>query len=152
MLAAATEWNALAAAQRSPFLTVEWLSAWWESFGDGEPEVVTVRNGEELRAAALLGRSGPRLTAPANDHTGDWDVLAADDEARSAVWDAVAGIGAPVLALPAMYEATAERLAREVLQPAGYRVVAERGPESPYLTLPASYDDLLAAKSRNFRS
>jgi CelD/BcsL family acetyltransferase involved in cellulose biosynthesis len=51
-----------------------------------------------------------------------------------------------------MHEAAAERLAREVLRPAGYRVVAEHGPESPYLSLPATYDELLASKSGNFRS
>jgi CelD/BcsL family acetyltransferase involved in cellulose biosynthesis len=149
--AAAPEWNALAEAQRSPFLTVEWLEAWWEAFGHGEPEVVTVGNGD-LRAAAFLARDGTRLTAPANDHSGDWDVLAADEDARNAVWDRVAALGAPVLALPAMHEPAAERLAREVLRPRGYRVVAEVGPESPFLELPASYDELLAAKSRNFRS
>src|SRR4051794_19115129 len=152
MRAAAPEWNALAAAQRSPFLTVEWLSAWWDSFGDGEPEVLTLREDGALRAAALLGRSGTRLAAPANDHSGDWDVLAADEDARDRLWGRVARDGGPVLALPAMPEPAAERLTREVLRPAGYRVVAERGPESPYLELPGSYEDLLAAKSRNFRS
>ena len=152
MRAAAPEWNALAAAQRSPFLTVEWLTAWWESFGDGEPDVLTVREDGTLRAAAFLGRDGTRLTAPANDHSGDWDALAADEDARKGVWEQVARMGIPVLVLPAMHEAAAERLAREVLQPAGYRVVAERGPESPYLELPASYDELLASKSGNFRS
>ena len=152
MRAAAPEWNALAATQRSPFLTVEWLTAWWDSFGDGEPEVLTIRENGTLRAAALLGRDGTRLTAPANDHSGDWDALAADDDARSRVWEQVARLGMPKLALPAMHEAVAERLARQVLRPAGYRVVAERGPESPYLDLPGTYDDLLASKSRNFRS
>src|SRR4051812_7712608 len=151
MRAAAPEWNALAAAQRSPFLTVEWLSAWWESFGEGRPEVVTIRDGG-LRAGAFLGRSGSGLLAPANDHSGDWDALAADEEARNAVWKVVAGMGAPVLTLPAMHEAAAERVAREILRPAGYRVVAERGPASPFLELPATYDELLAGKSGNFRS
>ena len=151
MRAAAPEWNALAAAQRSPFLTVEWLSAWWESFGDGQPEVVTIRNGS-LRAAAFLGRDGTRLVAPANDHSGDWDALAADDAAREHIWEEVARSEASALVLPAMHEAAAERAAREILRPAGYRVVLERGPESPYLDLPGSYDELLASKSRNFRS
>jgi len=151
MRAAAPDWNALAAARRSPFLTVEWLSTWWEAFGEGEPEVFTIANGE-LRAAALLARNGARLTAPANDHSGDWDALAADDDARQAVWGRVTGAGAPALVLPAMHEAAADRVAREALRPAGYRVVAEHGPDSPYLDLPATYDELLAAKSRNFRS
>jgi CelD/BcsL family acetyltransferase involved in cellulose biosynthesis len=151
MRAAAPDWNALAAAQRSPFLTVEWLSAWWDAFGDGEPEVLTIANGE-LRAAAFLARDGMRLTAPANDHSGDWDALAADDDARDAVWRRVADMGVPELVLPGMHETAAERLASEILRPAGYRVVAEPGPDSPYLELPATYDDLLAGKSRNFRS
>jgi CelD/BcsL family acetyltransferase involved in cellulose biosynthesis len=130
---------------------VEWLSAWWDAFGDGEPAVFTIETGE-LRAAALLARNGTRLTAPANDHSGDWDALAADDDAREAVWRRVAGIEAPALVLPAMHEAVADRVARQVLRPAGYRVVAEHGPDSPYLELPGTYDELLAAKSRNFRS
>src|SRR5437764_10913890 len=155
MLAAASEWNALAEAQRSPFLTVEWLEAWWEAFGEGDPVVVTVRDedgGGPLRGGALLGRTASRLAAPANDHTGDWDCVAATDEDRTRVWEAVARERAPVLVLAAMHEAHAERLAREVLCGAGYRLLAELGPESPFLELPATYEELLEAKSRNFRS
>src|SRR5947208_1473289 len=78
MRAAAAEWNALAAAQRSPFLTVEWLTAWWESFGHGEPAVLTVRDDGTLRAAALLEREGElvfRTTRGGADLDRDLDAM-----------------------------------------------------------------------------
>jgi CelD/BcsL family acetyltransferase involved in cellulose biosynthesis len=152
MRAAARDWSALAEAQRSPFLTVEWLAEWWEAFGEGEPQVVTIKDGDTLRAGALLARSRSGLGGTANDHSGDWDCVAAGPDERTQFWEALAAESAPVLVLPVLHAAQAERIAREVLAPAGYRFVAERGPASPYLELPASYDELLAGKSRNFRS
>jgi CelD/BcsL family acetyltransferase involved in cellulose biosynthesis len=48
-------WNDLVrrSAQNVPFLTHEWLSAWWDAFGgEARPQVVTVRRGAELVGAA----------------------------------------------------------------------------------------------------
>jgi CelD/BcsL family acetyltransferase involved in cellulose biosynthesis len=68
------------------------------------------------------------------------------------MWEAIAGERLPLLVLPLLHAARAEEVAREMLPAAGYRLVAERGPASPYLDLPGTYDELLASKSRNFRS
>src|SRR3712207_4617175 len=88
----APEWNALAARAASPFTTVEWLTSWWEAFGEGEPEILLERDANgRLRAGASCMRSGRRLTALSNVHSGDWDVVAADEAAHAAMWGAIAG-------------------------------------------------------------
>src|SRR5687767_2236371 len=96
------EWTALAPEEPTPFLTHEWLTAWWNAFGSGELLCPVVRDpdGRLLGAACLSPARFSGLCAPANDHSGDWDVVAGGDEARAAVWEAVAGLGAARLALP----------------------------------------------------
>ena len=90
------EWRELAPEAPSPFLTHEWLTAWWAAFGDGELVCTAIRDGEgRLRAAACLARTRfGGLAAPANDHSGDWDVVADGEQSRAAAWRAIADLGA----------------------------------------------------------
>lgn len=148
------EWNALAPEEPTPFLTHEWLTAWCEAFGGGEPVCPVVRDGDgRLRGAACLLRTRfGGFSAPANDHTGDWDVVAADDEARAAVWQAIGELGGARLTLSALRVGSRSAgLARAALGDR-YRLLAIPGPRSPYLELPDDYDGLLAGVSRNLRS
>ena len=55
------EWNTLAVRSGDPFLTHEWLSAWWGAFGRGKPVwVLSLDNGGSVEAGATLYRDGPR--------------------------------------------------------------------------------------------
>jgi CelD/BcsL family acetyltransferase involved in cellulose biosynthesis len=78
--ALADPWDALADGGGTPFMRHGWLQAWWNAFGaGGELRVCTVWEGDELRAALPLQRSGRGgLTALANVHTPDFRPLAAD--------------------------------------------------------------------------
>lgn len=155
LIAVASEWNALAVRSRSPFCTAEWLSAWWRAFGRGELVCLTLRDrGGPLRAGAVLMRTPHgRLEAAANDHSGSWDVVAADAAARAELWRALLAIGARQIVLRALpAEPTAGASAAELLAGAGYRVVDEPGPFSPFLGLPERFENLLAQRSANLRS
>jgi CelD/BcsL family acetyltransferase involved in cellulose biosynthesis len=153
-LADAGDWNALAAATGSPFLTVEWLTAWWRAFGSGRFTGLVLRDGHgSLRAGACCRRlRGGRLAAAANAHTGDWDVVATDPQARRALWQALAGLGAGAVHLPGIRSRASLDEADQELRAGGYSTARATGVRSPYLELPATWDELLASLSRNHRS
>ncbi len=88
------EWNRLALTSGSPFLTHDWLWAWWTAFGEGEPACVLVRDATGALEAAALCRPRPGvLRSATNPESGDWDVLAAYDSARRRAWNEIAGLG-----------------------------------------------------------
>jgi CelD/BcsL family acetyltransferase involved in cellulose biosynthesis len=153
-LAGAEGWNVLAGSAGSPFLTVEWLTAWWRAFGSGRFTCLALRDGRgALRAGACCRRlAGGRLAAAANAHTGDWDVVAADPQARRALWQALAGLGAGAVHLPGIRSRASLDEADQELRASGYSTVRAAGIRSPYLELPASWEELLASVSRNHRS
>jgi CelD/BcsL family acetyltransferase involved in cellulose biosynthesis len=147
-------WNVLAGSAGSPFLTAEWLAAWWSAFGGGRLTCLLLRDDRgSLRAGACCRRlAGGRLAAAANEHTGDWDVVAADDQARRALWRAVAGLGAGAVDLAAIRSRASLDQAGQELRAAGYSTVEVTGVRSPFLELPGTWDALLASVSRNLRS
>jgi CelD/BcsL family acetyltransferase involved in cellulose biosynthesis len=153
-LAGAEGWNVLAGSAGSPFLTVEWLTAWWRAFGSGRFTCLALRDGRgALRAGACCRRlAGGRLAAAANAHTGDWDVVAADPQARRTLWQALAGLGAGAVHLPGIRSRASLDEADQELRASGYSTVRAAGIRSPYLELPASWEELLASVSRNHRS
>jgi CelD/BcsL family acetyltransferase involved in cellulose biosynthesis len=153
-LAHAGDWNALAAVTGSPFLTVEWLTAWWRAFGSGRFTCLVLRDARgSLRAGACCRRlRGDRLAAAANAHTGDWDVVATDPQARRALWQALAGLGAGAVHLAGIRSRASLDEADQELRNGGYSTARATGVRSPYLELPATWEELLASLSRNHRS
>jgi CelD/BcsL family acetyltransferase involved in cellulose biosynthesis len=98
-LALESVWNKLL--QRSgighPFMTHEWISIWWECFGDAAtPYIVTVVSGADiiaiaplmLSSARLYGCPIRRLQAMVNVYTERFDLLLGDhpEEASEAIW------------------------------------------------------------------
>ena len=153
-LAGVHDWNLLAGAAGSPFLTVEWLTAWWRAFGSGRFTCLVLRDSRgSLRAGACCRRlAGGRLVATANAHAGDWDVVATDPQARRALWQALAGLGAGAVHLAGIRSRASLEEADSELRARGYRTVQATGVRSPYLELPATWEELLASLSRNHRS
>ncbi len=150
----AADWDELARAEGSPFLTHAWLSAWWSGFGEGEPIWLLLEDADgSLRAGAFLHRSGGRLAAAANVHSGDWNAVAVDQRARAELWAALAELGANRVqlgGLPELAEGTAslaEALARN-----GYSVARVPGPFCPWLDLPGSWEELIGGVSASLRS
>jgi CelD/BcsL family acetyltransferase involved in cellulose biosynthesis len=148
------DWNLLAELAGSPFLTAEWLTAWWGAFGSGRLTWLLLRDRHgSLRAGACCRRlTGGRLAAAANEHTGDWDAVATDEQAREALWRVVAGLGAGAVDLAAIRSRPSRQQAARALSAAGYRTVEVTGVRSPYLELPGTWEELLASVSRNLRS
>jgi CelD/BcsL family acetyltransferase involved in cellulose biosynthesis len=152
--ALAEQWDELALAAGSPFLTHAWLRAWWSAFGTGEPRwTVLLDERGTLLAGALLRRSGTRVSSAANVHSGDWDAVARDERSRAELWRTIAGTSAnrvQVQGLPQASDGTAAL--REALARAGFRVAEVPGPFCPWLDLPETYDELLAGVSASLRS
>ena len=86
------EWDALCdRTQASIFLRPGWFSSWWDAFGSGSPEVLTVRSGGELVGVMPLLRSRGALTSQTNWHSPTFRPVAADAEAEKGLIDAALG-------------------------------------------------------------
>jgi len=77
------EWDDLAVRARAgPFLRPWWFRSWWQSFGTGEPRIVTVRRGGRLAALLPLhANGGHRLHSMTNTHSCHFGTLAEDVDA-----------------------------------------------------------------------
>ena len=143
-------WDQLALRTPSPFLMRAWLDSWWGARGRGERVIASlVAEGELLAAASLAQSRIGTLTATADEHSGDWEVVAVDDRARSTLLGQLASLDHTVLSLGPMRSSA---LAHGAFARAGRRTRELEGPRSPYLELPGSFDELLAARSANLRS
>jgi CelD/BcsL family acetyltransferase involved in cellulose biosynthesis len=150
----ADEWNTLALAPASPFLTVDWLLSWWTAYGAGEPATLVLRDDRgRLVAGAFCRRRRHRLESCANLQSGDWDAVARDERARRALWVSLAEL-APARVRFGQMIATADAttIASDELVKAGFRVFRQGGPRSPYLPLPGTWAELAQSVSRNLRS
>jgi CelD/BcsL family acetyltransferase involved in cellulose biosynthesis len=147
----APEWDGLAVAAGNVFLTTAWLSAWWRSYGRGALVVVVVRGSTgKLLAGVPVARSARTVwTSPTNWESGGWGVAAADETARRLAWRALADLAPGRLRLQFLIDDAAS--AAEEFAAAGYRTVTTTGVRSPYLALPATYEELLSTVSRNLR-
>jgi CelD/BcsL family acetyltransferase involved in cellulose biosynthesis len=100
------EWDALAAESGldHPFLTHDWVSAWWEAFGAGrELQILVVRDAGRAVAIAPLMRGRTRfcglpltsLETIGNDHTprNGFLVLPGRDDAWQALWETLSRRG-----------------------------------------------------------
>jgi CelD/BcsL family acetyltransferase involved in cellulose biosynthesis len=149
LLAVANEWDRLALTVGSPFCTVEWLTAWWGAFGKGTFTCLLLRDNDgTLRAGACCQRlSGGRLRAAANVYTEDWDVVAANEEARAELWRGLAGLGARYVQFVALRDPRNVDVACSALRDAGYSVVKSTATQCPYLELPGTWEQLLSSVS-----
>jgi CelD/BcsL family acetyltransferase involved in cellulose biosynthesis len=149
------EWNRLATLAGSPFLTHEWISAWWEALGEGQLLCALLRGPDgSLRGGACcrLSRTGELTSLTDSAYSYGWNVVAEDDAARRNVWDAIARFGARRVHLSLLPDRPdGAGAACEGLVRGGYRVVGRRAEVSPYLLLPGSWDELLGSISKNLR-
>ena len=68
-------WNRLALKTTNPFLTHEWVSSWWRSFGGEETMASTLSgDGGELVGAAALTGPAPVAGGAMNAYSAMWDV------------------------------------------------------------------------------
>lgn len=149
------QWDALVG-DRGPFLTSAWLAAWWRAFAPDDGLAVVLMDGDRLLAGGCFRRpgDGPAIASATNDHSGDWDIVAADADAALRLWEELlAACGPRRLRLDAVPgERGWREAARGAMAAAGFGLVEEEQPASPWTELPGSLEELLAARSRNLRS
>jgi CelD/BcsL family acetyltransferase involved in cellulose biosynthesis len=162
------EWNEVVerAGLAHPFLRHEWLSTWWECFGEGRQlHIVIVRADAQIiaiapllsEAVSLCGIPVRQLRLMFNDHTPRADVIVAEpgDRAYRAIWNALVDTGDrwDVLLLGQL---PGDSKTREVFT----RLAGEDGravgvwpsSDSPYLELAGTWESYFGSLSGKFRS
>lgn len=146
-------WNRLAYDDGDlPFLTHEWLTAWWNAFGNGSPEICTAWRGEDLTGALPLSRRRRTLHGWSGA-TGSpaFRPLARSDADLIALVDAVAAADWSTLslrALPVAHPAT--HLFYERLR-ASSRFTHDRAEYVPMIETDGTLEDYRAGMSQNTR-
>jgi CelD/BcsL family acetyltransferase involved in cellulose biosynthesis len=153
----ADEWERLAdAVGAAPFLRPAWTRAWWEAFGGGRMEIVTLRDPRDGSLAALVPlrrRLGRRLSA-SNWHTPQFGMVAADPDAAATLATALFERRPFELSL-GFVDASSPELAlyRAAAAAAGYRVLERTLERSPYVTTTGTWEAFTRERlSRNRRS
>ncbi|HXV04506.1 MAG TPA: GNAT family N-acetyltransferase [Solirubrobacterales bacterium] len=151
--AVAPQWERLRRTGSGPFLTADWLASWWRAYApDDELALVLAADDGTLLAGGCFLDGGRRIEAAVNAHSNDWGAVARDGEAESCFWSELAALGSRSLVLGPFPSGEAEAAVRGALSRYGYRLVEEALEPSPWAALPGSFEELLAARSRNLRS
>jgi len=158
------EWNALVSRTTDQaFYRHEFLSNWLDHFARGSLYVVILRDDHGgLTAALPLMRSWShlrgvpvrQLRSTANIHSGRYDMIADNPAlaapvlfrhlAQNCAWDMLLLTDVPRQGAAGWLYAAASAM--------GYPTGKWTGTESPYLCLPATWDDLSATLSRRFKA
>ncbi len=153
--AVANQWAALCLPDDSPFVTHQWLRAWWSAYPHSNPAALLLhgRDGRLRAGAVLRGDTRRRLHAATNEYSDGWDVVAQDGGARGEIWEAIAGLDTRKITLPGISAASpSASTAVRVLADRGFKVAVSPWQSSPRLMLPPDWRTLLESVSRNLRS
>jgi CelD/BcsL family acetyltransferase involved in cellulose biosynthesis len=156
--AIAEEWERLAeTTNAAPFLRPAWTRAWWEAFGGGRLEILTLRDhdrGDALVALIpLYQRLGRRLSA-SNWHTPQFGMVAAGHDAAAELAATLFERRPFELSL-GFIDASSPELAlyRDAASAAGYQVLERTLERSPYVTVTGTWETFARERlSRNRRS
>ena len=150
----AEEWEELADRTGAcPFARPGWFAAWWRAFGAGRLAILTLRRADRLAGLLPLHRPAWRapafkteplplsarpgtLRATANWHLPRYEPLAEDEAVLAELARALLADRGPLVSL-AMLDPAQPALAecRRAAQAAGYRVLPQRLPPSPYVDI-----------------
>ena len=88
----ADEWDELVGRARAvPFVRPGWIARWWDVFGEGALQILTLRRGGRLVGVLPLCGDGGWLRSPTNDQTPEFGLVAEDaaaaDELAAAALD-----------------------------------------------------------------
>jgi CelD/BcsL family acetyltransferase involved in cellulose biosynthesis len=148
------DWTALARSlHATPFLEPGWLRAWWRAFGDGVPAVFTARRNGRLVGVVPLRANKRTLMSASNWHSASSGLLALDEEAASALADALVAERAATVRISFL---DATRPGASALVEAAKRKrklshsrIVER---PPYAVLDGTWEEYFAARSKNLRA
>lgn len=145
------DWDRLARAEATPFLSSAWLSAWMEECAPRTECVVIRGKSGPILAGACLRPVPFGWASTSDDETGWWGTVGSDVNACLMLWDALASLPGVRLELEPMAPGAANT-ARAALEGAGFRVHLQGLTRGPRLVLPSSGEELLASRSRGLRS
>jgi CelD/BcsL family acetyltransferase involved in cellulose biosynthesis len=138
----ADEWDELASRARAvPFVRPGWIAAWWDEFGDGALEILTLRRGERLAGVLPLYGDHAWLRSPTNDQTPEFGFVAEDAEAADELAAAALDRAGRRLTL-SFVDASGWELAalRGRAEAGGYRVLARPVVRPPYLVVDGDWE------------
>ena len=160
-------WNALLAkaAENTPFLTHEWITAWWRAFGSGlSMYVITAWQDDELVAVAplaytkqqMVGATRSVVTFMANEYSNrtNFIVSHAPHAALEAILDHLLTSAPPWDLLqvePVDEDSPVTQAFLRILADRSQAFGIEDSLRSPYLRLPATWAALKAGLSPSFR-
>jgi CelD/BcsL family acetyltransferase involved in cellulose biosynthesis len=144
------EWEELAdRVGASPFVRPGWISAWWEAFGSGSLPVFVLRRDGRLGGVLPMMRHRGTLLSPTNWHTPGFGVVAEDDAARLALFEAIVGEGPRRVDLSFLADAADVQCLRRAAE--RYRLVERVVIRSPYVPVESDWDSYWRGLSRNLR-
>jgi CelD/BcsL family acetyltransferase involved in cellulose biosynthesis len=144
------EWEELAErVGASPFVRPGWVSAWWEAFGSGSLAVFALRRDGRLASVLPLVRHRGALRSPTNWHTPGFGVVAEDDAAKLALFEAVVAEGPRRVDLSFLGDAADVQCLRQAA--AHHRLVERVVIRSPYVPVESDWDSYWRGLSRNLR-
>jgi CelD/BcsL family acetyltransferase involved in cellulose biosynthesis len=147
----ADEWDELVGRARAvPFVRPGWIAAWWNEFGHGALDILTLRR--EGRVAGVFPLYGERgsLRSPTNDQTPQFGFVAEDAAAAGELVAAALDRASRRLTLSFVDASGLEVAAlRDHARARGYRVLARPVVRPPYLTVDgdwAAFEERLAGR------
>lgn len=150
----AEEWDALAElVGSSPFLRSGWVSAWWTAFGGGRLEIAVLREGDQIVALVPLRRVGGTLSATANWHTPEADLLATSStNARQLVDNILASRPRRLALVFADLSSPGLAVCREAAEAAGFLTVIHIRERSPFVDITGRFDEFESHLGRSLRT
>lgn len=147
----ADEWDELAGRSRAvPFVRPGWIAAWWEVFGRGGLQILTLRHDGCLAGVVPLHGDQGWLRSPTNGQTPQFSLVAEDGAAANELAGAVFDRAGRRLTL-SFLDASGWDVAalRDHAQVRGYRVLARPVVRPPYLVVDGdwqAFQDRLAGR------
>jgi CelD/BcsL family acetyltransferase involved in cellulose biosynthesis len=132
------DWAALCArVGATPWHSPSWYRAWWESFGRGSLEIVTVRDEGRLTGLVPMERLGKEIRAAANSQSPDFGIVAEDEAAAQMLATALFSGGRRVNLFPLLSNNPASLALYDAANAAGFSLLDRALGGAPYVTITA---------------
>jgi CelD/BcsL family acetyltransferase involved in cellulose biosynthesis len=138
----ADEWDELAGRTRAvPFVRPGWITAWWDVFGHGALQILTLRRGGRLAGVLPLYGDHAWLRTPTNDQTPEFSFITEDTAAADELAAAALDRAGRRLTL-SLVDASGSDFAalRGDARARGYRVLARPVVRPPYLLVEGDWE------------
>lgn len=148
------DWERLAQHTRAaPFLWPGWISAWWQAFGNGELQILTVYEDGRLSGVLPLQSLRGALLSPTNPHTPLFGFLAATETAAERLTSALFAQRPRHIELSYLEaDEDSVSLARATAEAAHYEVFADSIQAAPYVATGGPWDVYEGGLRTKFRS